>query len=105
MSLMFAAKVDDPPEQVRDAAERLFATFDAVIDRGRSAGYFADTDSSRVKLLFAACMQGIATLVATRRITAQQGNTIVGDATCLMLHGTDDAARDGVDGRGPTTAV
>jgi len=85
LDLMFAAKVDDPPEHVRAAAERLFATFDELIDHGRVAGYFPQTESHWVRLLFAATMQGTATLVATRRITAEQGNALIAEATSRNL--------------------
>jgi len=85
LDLMFAAKVDDPPEHVRAAAERLFATFDELIERGRVAGYFPQAESGWVRLLFAAIMQGTATLVATRRITAEQADALIAEATSRIL--------------------
>jgi AcrR family transcriptional regulator len=85
MELMFSAKTTDPPEGVRKAAERLFATFDELIERGREAGWFQETDSYRLKLLFAATMQGTATLLAAGRITRKQATSLVADATSLIL--------------------
>lgn len=85
MELMFSAKTTDPPAGVREAAARLFATFDELIELGREAGWFQGTDTYRLKLLFAATMQGTATLLAARRITRKQARSLVADATSLIL--------------------
>ena len=86
LELMFAAKADDPPVGVLKAAERLFAAFDQLIGRGLAAGYFQQTEPDRVRLLIVATMQGTATLVASRRITPEQGSALIADATSLILH-------------------
>jgi AcrR family transcriptional regulator len=73
MELMFAVKTTAQTRPVQDAAARLFAVLDEVVGAHR-------------KLLFAATLQGIATFVSARRITAAQGEALVRDAVATMLH-------------------
>lgn len=73
MELMFAAKSSGP---VQDAALRFFGVLD-----GAMAGDDLDDDvRTRFKLLFAATMQGTATLITAQRVTREQGQRIVDDA-------------------------
>ncbi|WP_309615920.1 TetR/AcrR family transcriptional regulator [Salinibacterium sp.] len=85
MELMFAAKMADPPAHIQNAAERMFQTFDELIDLGHSDGVLSADAKYRLKLLFAVTMQGTATLTAARRITAAQGAALIDDATALIL--------------------
>jgi AcrR family transcriptional regulator len=78
MDLMFAAKVDAPAGPVGAAAARLFGVLDSAM--GAPAGPADDDARNRFKLLFAATMQGTATLIAARRISRAQGEEIVDDA-------------------------
>ena len=91
LDLMFAAKVADPPEAVRTAAERLFSTFGALMDAGHASGLLRTEDLFRTKLLFAATMQGIASLIASRRISAEQGDELVLDSTATWIRSIDEA--------------
>ncbi|AMM19345.1 TetR family transcriptional regulator [Frondihabitans sp. PAMC 28766] len=84
MELMFAAKVSDPAADVEQAAGRLFATLDAAM-ADASAGAPGADDRDRFKLLFAATMQGTATLIASRRVSRDQGDAIVDDAVDVLL--------------------
>ena len=85
MELMFAAKMNEPPEPVRQAAARLFATFDELMGARVEAGS-GDADSRyRFGLLFAAAMQGTATLMVARRISRADGDALVDDAIDLLL--------------------
>jgi AcrR family transcriptional regulator len=82
MELMFATKMNDAAGPVHAAAARLFQTLDEAM------GPSADPDGvdrDRFKLLFAATMQGTATLIATRRVTREQGEELVDDATEVLL--------------------
>lgn len=84
MELMFAVKLDNPAGAVHEAAVRLFQVLDEAMgapDRNAAD----DTARDRFKLLFAATMQGTANLVAARRITREQGEVIVDDATTILL--------------------
>lgn len=89
MELMFAAKTKSGP--VHEAAGRLFAAFDEAM--GDNADRPADDHArDRFKLLFAAMMQGTATLVAAERISRSQGGMLVDDAVDVLL-GSELGAR------------
>ena len=84
LELMFASKVDNAGGAVHDAATRLFQALDDAMTDSSSAG--GDTDAwNRFKLLFAAIMQGTATLISAGRITHTQGGALVDDATHALL--------------------
>lgn len=84
MELMFAAKTGESSGQVQDAAARLFQVLDDAI--GTPAATVAERDArERFKLVFAAAMQGTATLIVSRRISRSQGEVIVADATNMLL--------------------
>jgi len=84
MELMFAAKTGDSTGQVQAAAARLFQVLDEAI--GAPAETAAERDArERFKLVFAAAMQGTATLIASQRISRNQGEVIVDDATTMLL--------------------
>jgi len=84
MELMFAAKTTDPAGPVQAAAARLFQLFDDAV---AAATDDPADDGARIRfqLLFAATMQGTATLIAARRITRAQGEVVVDDATDALL--------------------
>jgi len=87
MELMFAAKMNQPADTTAplgQAAARLFETFDELMD-GKTDDEAAEESRWRFKLLFAATMQGTATLIAARRITRKQGSVIADDAVEMML--------------------
>jgi AcrR family transcriptional regulator len=87
MELMFAAKMNEPPELLQAAAARLFGTFDELMPIDGD-----EESQTHFKLLFAATMQGTATLIAARRISHGQGDAVIEDAIDTML-GSDLAAR------------
>jgi AcrR family transcriptional regulator len=82
MEVMFMVKTGDPQGIVHEAAAQLFQLLDDAIDPG-------STDSSdvreRFKLVFAATVQGTAALIATQRVTPEQGQRIVEDAANVLL--------------------
>ena len=82
MELMFATKMNDAAGPVHAAAARLFQTLDEAM--GPSA-VPDDGARDRFKLLFAATMQGTATLIVTHRVTRGQGEALVDDATDVLL--------------------
>lgn len=87
LDLMFAAKVDDPSEAVRSAAERLFDTMTGIMSAGVEAGAYDAGDVGRLTLVLAATVQGISALVTSRRITAPQSEALIDDAIALFLSG------------------
>lgn len=85
LELMFSTKNTEAPESVREAAGRLFAAFDELFDADLRAGRLRGSDLFRTKLLFIAALQGIASLIASRRVTPQTGEALVDDAVQLFL--------------------
>lgn len=85
MELMFAAKVNHPNGPVQDAAARLFQVFDDVLARSSPDDDSGDDSWARLQLVFAATMQGTATLIAAQRITRSQGESLTDDAVNMML--------------------
>ena len=92
VDLMFAAKVDRPSEAVQRAAERLFATMADLMSAGVAAGAYDAREVGRLTLVLSATVQGIASLVVSRRITAAQSEALIDDAITLFLTGAATAA-------------
>ncbi|MFI0900420.1 TetR/AcrR family transcriptional regulator [Streptomyces sp. NPDC020983] len=87
LDLMFAAKSDTPPQPVREAAERLFATLAGIMGTGVAAGAYDAADVGRLTLLLSATVQGAAALRTSGRITEEQGESLVDDAVAVFLAG------------------
>ncbi|MFJ3496778.1 TetR/AcrR family transcriptional regulator [Streptomyces sp. NPDC086091] len=103
LELMFAAK-SGAAGPVRDAAARLFQIFDEAMGIPPD-GNADDGSRERFKLLFAATMQGIAALVAARRIAPEQEDALIEDAMdalgeSRLVRGLTRAA----DGVGPAAS-
>ncbi|EFF89329.1 TetR family transcriptional regulator [Streptomyces sp. e14] len=96
LDLMFTAKNGDAPG-LRAASQRLFAAVGDLIDRGTETGELEHHDAHRLQMLFAAIMQGIASLVSSRRISAQDGDALIDDAISLLVREQepDDIGRSG----------
>ncbi|QFY09884.1 TetR family transcriptional regulator [Nonomuraea phyllanthi] len=86
LDLMFTAKNGDAPEGLRAASGRLFAAIGDLIERSTEAGVLKAQDPYRLQLLFAAVMQGIASLVSARRISVEDGDSLIDDAISLLVH-------------------
>lgn len=84
MELMFSAKSSDTSGAVQGAAGRLFQVLDDALGRPGS-GVPDEEARTRFKLLFAASMQGTATLIGSGRISRGQGDVVVDDAIDLLL--------------------
>lgn len=84
MDLMFAAKNADPPAGVLLAAERLFGILGGVVEAGVRSGHLRSGDTWRTQLLLAALLQGVASLIGSRRITGEQGDELIADAISLL---------------------
>jgi AcrR family transcriptional regulator len=89
LDLMFTAKNGNAPEGLRVASERLFATYRDLIERSTKAGELKPQDPYRLQLLLAAIMQGIAVLVITRRVSTQDGTSLIDDAMSLLVREQD----------------
>lgn len=90
MELMFQTKTTDRSDRVSDSAGALFALLDSAMGPQPEG----DDDGSRsdFKMLFAATMQGIASLVGSRRLERTAADRLVGAAMETML-GSDLGAR------------
>ena len=85
LELMFAAKVDDSSPSVHAAAASLFQTISEIMRGGVAEGIFAESELEDVTLLVSAVAQGIASLVGSMRITAEQGERLTEDSVRRLL--------------------
>jgi len=86
MEHMFITKTRDPHGEVGEvgeAAARLFRLLDEAVGPHPAS---SDGSRERFKLLFAATMQGTASLITAERVTPGQGRQIVEDAIDVLLH-------------------
>jgi AcrR family transcriptional regulator len=86
LALMAAAKADGPSEPVHAAALRLFAAMSALVIVVLSPGRDA-AEIERLTLLLSATVQGISSLVASRRIPGAQGDILLDDAIRVFVAG------------------
>jgi AcrR family transcriptional regulator len=86
MELMFAGKVNGGPGPLQYAAARLFGAFDQMLGSDPSADRQPGDPRYRFNLLFAATMQGTATLLAAGRVSRSDGETLVDDAIEILLN-------------------
>ncbi|KQQ07633.1 TetR/AcrR family transcriptional regulator [Rathayibacter sp. Leaf296] len=80
MELMFRLAADERP--VREASARLFQVLDSALTVEPSGDPGA---RERFQLLFAASVQGTAALVIAQRVTPEQGEVLIDDATDALL--------------------
>ncbi|GAB3254243.1 TetR/AcrR family transcriptional regulator [Kineococcus gypseus] len=85
MELMFSAKSGSPAAGVSAAAGRLFSAFDELFHADFAAGRFRSADPTRTRLLIAAVVQGVASLIVSGRIPQEHGDGVVDEAVGLLL--------------------
>ena len=84
MELMFAEKMTASAGPVQQAAGRLFQVLDEAMAEPSTRP--SDNDATdRFKILFAAMMQGTATLIATQRVSDTQIDPLIDDAVSVLL--------------------
>jgi AcrR family transcriptional regulator len=84
MELMFGVKNTAGASGVQEAAERLFVLIGELIGEGQREGVLPGGEPFRLQLLFGAILQGIAGLVTSGRIPAEQADMLVDDAIRLF---------------------
>ena len=84
VELMFSMAKTEGHSDVGTAAERVLARLGALIEKGQTSGDLRGGDTTRLKLLLAATLQGIATLVASGRVPADLTDDLVDDAVALF---------------------
>jgi len=87
LDLMFAAKMDDPPDSLIASAEGLFGAISDIMGAGVAAGVFPEQSIERLTILMSATMQGLSTFVAARRVDTALGSALIDDAIALFLRG------------------
>lgn len=91
LELMVSTKADDSTVAVHQAASHLFATTTGLVRSAvqasaiEAAAIEAGDDVERLTLLFSATAQGIASLVASRRIDTEQGDSLIREAVDRFL--------------------
>lgn len=83
LELMFSNKAVGRAA-TREQATRLFSALGELISRGQEAGVLPSGDPDRLCLLVIATLQGIASLVSSGGIPAEQGDALIGDAIALL---------------------
>ena len=83
MNLMFPATPTARPSTVASAAQDLFVTLDSAMGPRRAGT--DDVARESFEMIFAATMQGIATLVTSNRIDRERGDRLVEEAMEMML--------------------
>jgi AcrR family transcriptional regulator len=96
MELMFAAKNAEQSAALREAFGRVFDVFGDLIREGSQAGALPQGDPERLRLLLVATMQGIATLITSRRVHDGQTDTLISDAIALFTRGRPELGDDPV---------
>jgi AcrR family transcriptional regulator len=84
MELMFGAKNAARSAALRETSVPLFTAVGDLIVQAQQAGTLPLGDPWRLRLLLVATLQGIATLVTSGRVPAEQSDTLVGDAIALF---------------------
>jgi AcrR family transcriptional regulator len=85
LELMFASKQHEQSATLHETAERAFAVMLDLIREGQAAGVLDEGDLERVGLVLFATMQGIAALVTSGMVDADQVDELVNDANALFL--------------------
>jgi len=92
LELMFAGKHREEAGALHEAAERAFSVVLELIDQGQAQGALERGDPERVGLVLLATIQGIATLVTSGIVQAEQLDELVADAIAQFLRGSRAAA-------------
>jgi AcrR family transcriptional regulator len=85
LELMFASKQHENAQTLHEATERAFAPLVDLICEGQAAGVLDQGNPERVGLLLFATVQGIASLVTSGIIQAEQVDELVSDASAHFL--------------------
>jgi AcrR family transcriptional regulator len=87
LELMYVVKRGQHSAASDEAFGRLFTTFDDLLRQGQQAGELQLGDPGRVRLLLLAAIQGIAALVTSGTVDADQANELIADTVALCAHG------------------
>ncbi|MGH3155039.1 MAG: TetR/AcrR family transcriptional regulator [Streptosporangiaceae bacterium] len=86
LDLMFARKASGT-DAVPKTPELPYVIVEDLIQRGQQTGKLQPGDPERLFLIILATFQGIASLVASHKVPAEQIDALVTDATALFIRG------------------
>jgi AcrR family transcriptional regulator len=92
LELMFAGKHREQSGTLHEAADRAFSVMLELIEQGQAEGALERGQLERVGLVLFATIQGIAALVTSGMVQAEQLDELVGDAIAQFLRGSRAAA-------------
>jgi AcrR family transcriptional regulator len=92
LELMFAGKRREDSGALHMAADRAFAVMLDLIEQGQAEGALEHGEPERVGLVLLATIQGIAALVTSGMVRAEQIDELVADAIAHFLRGSRAAA-------------
>jgi AcrR family transcriptional regulator len=92
LALMVTAKSDGPTGLIHEAAARLFATMTALVTTALGL-YGNDAKVESLTLVLSATVQGISSLVISGRVTAAQGDILLGEAIRVFVAGASSEPR------------
>jgi AcrR family transcriptional regulator len=88
LDLMFAGKHRESADMLVEAADRAFAVLFELIIQGQADGALEPGDPERVGLVLFATVQGLAALVTSGMVEADQLNWLLPDAIAHFLRGS-----------------
>ena len=88
LELMFAGKHRDGAEGLQEAAERAFAVMLELIVQGQADGRLEPGDPERVGFVLFATIQGIASLLTSGMVAAEQLDELLTDSIAHFLRGS-----------------
>jgi AcrR family transcriptional regulator len=88
LDLMFAGKHRESADMLVEAADRAFAVLFELIIQGQADGALEPGDPERVGLVLFATVQGLAALVTSGMVEAEQLNWLLPDAIAHFLRGS-----------------
>ena len=92
LELMFAGKSQQQSGTLHDAADRAFSVVLELIEQGQADGALDGSEPERVGLILFATLQGIAALLTSGIVHADQLGEFVTDAIAHFLRGSRRAA-------------
>jgi len=91
LDLMFTGKHRESADMLVEAADRAFAVLFELITQGQAEGALEPGDPERVGLVLFATVQGLAALVTSGMVEADQLNWLLPDAIAHFLRGSRTA--------------
>jgi AcrR family transcriptional regulator len=92
LELMFAGKQREQSGTLHAAADRAFSVVLELIEQGQAEGALERGEPERIGLVLFATLQGMAALVTSGIVDAEQLDELVPDAIAHFLHGSRAAA-------------